>query len=396
MAKKTNRKKKKVSRYRKILIVAVFFVFSFLVGCSLPQLAGLGLWGASDGPKEVPEIAKGEPVNILFLGIDARPGETNARSDTMMLACINPELQKVAVVSIPRDSRVDVPGALDKINNANAVGGPKAACKAVEKLLGTKVDYYVLTNFNGFAKMIDILGGVTIDVEKRMYKPSEDINLKPGEQHLNGRNALAYVRFRDDALGDIGRTERQQKFLKAFAEEMLKTKTIFKLPSLIPELKENVETNMGTKAMLDLAKLALKFKPDDLVAQTLPGYFYDDPDNGASYWIVDKNKATELIAGLMDGRKVAVIQESPHPTVPKNRGKTPSNQGPINKDPEESENTEEPQDPGSGTSPEDPPDETGEDPGVTPPDNPNPPGGVTNPPEDPSDPGNGLGPEGYV
>ena len=62
-----------------------------------------------------------------------------------------------------------------------------------------------------------------------MYKPSEDINLKPGEQHLNGRNALAYVRFRDDALGDIGRTERQQKFLKAFAEEMLKTKTIFKL-----------------------------------------------------------------------------------------------------------------------------------------------------------------------
>jgi LCP family protein required for cell wall assembly len=396
MAKKTNRKEKKVSRYKKILIVAVFFIFSFLVGCSLPQLAGLGLWGASDGPEDVPEIAKGEPVNILFLGIDARPGETNARSDTMMLACINPELQKVAVVSIPRDSRVDVPGALDKINNANAVGGPKAACKAVEKLLGTKVDYYVLTNFNGFAKMIDILGGVTIDVEKRMYKPSEDINLKPGEQHLNGRNALAYVRFRDDALGDIGRTERQQKFLKAFAEEMLKTKTIFKLPSLIPELKENVETNMGTKAMLDLAKLALKFKPDDLVAQTLPGYFYDDPDNGASYWIVDKNKATELIAGLMDGRKVAVIQESPHPTVPKNRGKTPSNQGPINKDPEESENTEEPQDPGSGTSPEDPPDETGEDPGVTPPDNPNPPGGVTNPPEDPSDPGNGLGPEGYV
>ena len=75
MAKKTNRKKKKVSRYRKILIVAVFFVFSFLVGCSLPQLAGLGLWGASDGPKEVPEIAKGEPVNILFLGIDARPGK---------------------------------------------------------------------------------------------------------------------------------------------------------------------------------------------------------------------------------------------------------------------------------------------------------------------------------
>ena len=389
---KNMRKKKRVPWYRKLLVVAVIFGFAFMVGCSLPQLAGLEFWGDGDGGEKGAEIAQGDPVNILFLGIDARPGETNARSDTMMLACVDPELQKVAVISIPRDSRVDVPGALDKINNANAVGGPKAACKAVEKLLGTKVDYYVLTNFNGFAKMVDILGGVTIDVEKRMYRPTEDINLKPGVQHLNGRNALAYVRFRDDALGDIGRTERQQKFLKAFSEEMLKTQTIFKIPSLVPELKENVETNMGTKAMLDLAKLALKFSPDDLVAQTLPGYFWDDPDTGASYWVVDKTKSKELIANLMDGRKVAVIQESPHPTVPKNRGKTPSNQGPVIENPKE---PKEPQDPGDGKTPGTT--EPGEDPVVTPPSDPNHPGDATNPqPEKPADPGNGLGPEGYV
>lgn len=393
------RKKKAAPWHRKILAVAVIFAFSFIIGCSLPQLADLGIWGSGDDAENGPEIANGEPVNILFLGIDARPGETNARSDTMMLACVDPKLQKVALISIPRDSRVDVPGSVDKINNANAVGGPKAACKAVEKLLGTNVDYYVLTNFNGFAKMVDILGGVTIDVEKRMYKPSEDINLKPGVQHLDGSDALAYVRFRDDALGDIGRTERQQKFLKAFAEEMLKTKTILKIPSLIPELKKNVETNMGTKAMLDLAKLALKFSPDDLVAQTLPGYFYDDPDNGLSYWIVDKNKSKELIASLMDGRKVAVIQESPYPTVPKDRNKTPGKQSDNEdpKDPEEPRQPEGSQDPGDGTTPGISPEEPNEDPVVTPPDDPSLPGEVTTPePANPTGPVNNLGPEGYV
>ena len=388
------RKKKTTPRYKKILAVIAVFIFSFIVGCSLPQLAGLNIWGSGEETGDEPQIAKGEPVNILLLGIDARPGETNARTDTMMLACINPELQKVALISIPRDSRVDVPGSGDnKINSANVVGGPKAACRAVEKLLGTKVDYYVLTNFSGFANMIDILGGVTIDVEKDMKYLAEGINLKKGVQHLNGEDALAYVRYRGDALADIARTERQQKFLKAFAEEMFKTKTILKIPSLLPELKKNVETNMGTKTMLELAKLALKFSPGDLVAQTLPGYFYDDPNTGASYWIVDKTKSRELIASLMDGRKVAVFQESPFPVVKKDRDKTESTNKPVAEDPEEPKEPEEPQDPGDGL----PPGEPGEDPVVTPPEDPATPGQVEEPViPNPVDPGNNLGPEGYV
>ncbi len=376
------KKKKKVPRYRKILAVAVLFAFSFMIGSFLPRLAGLGSFGDS---QEGPDVAKGEPVNILFLGIDARPGETNARSDTMMLACVEPEANKVAVISIPRDSRINIPGAGDKINDANAVGGPKAACRAVEKLLGTKVDYYVLTNFKGFTNMIDILGGVTIDVEKKMYYPPEGINLRPGVQHLNGKDALAYVRYRGDALADIARTERQQKFLKAFTDEMFKTKTILKIPVLIPELTKNVETNMDTRTMLELAQMALRFSPDDLIAQTLPGYFYDDPDNGLSYWIVDKNKSKELIASLINGRKVAVIQESPYPVVPKDRSKIPSNQGEIPKEVEKPEESDKPE-----VTPEEPV----EDPVVTPPVEPIPPEDVPGPGE-PDQPGH-LGPEGYV
>lgn len=391
------RKKKTTPRYKKILAVIAVFIFSFIVGCFLPQLAGLNIWGSGEETGDEPQIAKGEPVNILLLGIDARPGETNARTDTMMLACINPELQKVALISIPRDSRVDVPGSGDnKINSANVVGGPKAACRAVEKLLGTKVDYYVLTNFSGFANMIDILGGVTIDVEKDMKYLAEGINLKKGVQHLNGEDALAYVRYRGDALADIARTERQQKFLKAFAEEMFKTKTILKIPSLLPELKKNVETNMGTKTMLELAKLALKFSPGDLVAQTLPGYFYDDPNTGASYWIVDKTKSRELIASLMDGRKVAVIQESPYPVVNKDRGREESRQGTETEDPAKPGETGEAEEPGDGLTPG-MPEEPGEDPVVTPPEDPATPGQVEEPViPNPVDPGNNLGPEGYV
>lgn len=391
------RKKKNTSRYKKILAVIAVFIFSFVAGCFLPQLADLNIWGSGEEAGNEPEVAEGEPVNILLLGIDARPGETNTRTDTMILACVDPKLQKVALISIPRDSRVEIPGSGDnKINSANVVGGPKAACRAVEKLLDTKVDYYVLTNFNGFSKMVDILGGVTIDVEKDMKYLAEGINLKKGVQHLNGKDALAYVRYRGDALGDIARTERQQKFLKAFAEELFKTKTIVKIPALLPEIKKNVETNMGTKTMLELTKLALKFSPDDLVAQTLPGYFYDDPNTGASYWIVDKNKSKELIANLMDGRKVAVIQESPYPTLPKDQGKA-NNQGTVGRDSQKPQESEESQDPGDDWMPENPGDEPGEDPVVTPPENPAPPGKGEDPVTPPPvTPGNNLGPEGYL
>lgn len=283
----------------------------FAIGCALPKLFNLNFWDVVDQTTG-PDVEAGEPVNILLLGIDARPGEVNARSDTMMLACVDPAKKKVALISIPRDSRVYVPGSVDKINGANAVGGPREACRAVERLMGVDVDYYVLTNFSGFSKCIDILGGVTLDVEKRMYKPSEGINLRPGVQHLDGKAALAYVRFRGDALGDIGRTERQQKFLTAFASELLKSKNILKLPSLIPELKKNIKTNMGLKTMLALAGTASSFKPESLICQTLPGYFFDDPDNGLSYWIVDKTKIDGMIASLFAGRKVAVVEEAPY------------------------------------------------------------------------------------
>lgn len=268
---------------------------------------------------EVAEEVKdkdGRRTNILVLGIDKRPGETNARSDTMMLVSIDPKLDKVVVLSIPRDTKVEIKGSpVDKICAANMIGGPRYAVKTVEKLLDVRIDYYVAMDFNGFKEIVDTLGGVTIDVPQRMYKPSEDINLYPGEQRLNGRQALAFVRFRGYVEGDIGRTEMQQKFIKALADEVLKPKTVAKLPTLVKQLNKYVETDMGVTDMLKMASWAPGFNSESIITQTLPGYFYDEYDASgimtASYWMVDRKLADGILDKLFAGETMAVVSTPP-------------------------------------------------------------------------------------
>lgn len=255
----------------------------------------------------------GDRTNILVLGVDARPGETRSRSDTMMLVSIDPKLDKAAIISIPRDTRIDIPGSgTEKICAASVIGGPEYAVKAVENLMKVKVDYYVQMDFNGFKDIIDTLGGVTIDVPHKMYKPSEDIDLKPGKQKLNGRDALAFVRYRDYVNGDIDRTVMQQTFMKALADEVLQAKTITKLPKLVKQANQYVTTNMGIKDMLRIASWAPGFTSESVVTQTLPGSFYDVRDeNGTlinSYWVADKSSLNGLIDNLMAGKTIAVVQ----------------------------------------------------------------------------------------
>lgn len=261
-------------------------------------------------------IQDGNRTNILILGVDARPGEKQARSDTMMLASIDPKLNKVAIISIPRDTRVSLKGSNDdKICTANYIGGPKYATQVVEKLLGVKIDHYIQVDFNGFEGVIDTLGGVNIDVERRMYKPSEGINLHAGQQTLKGKDALAYVRFRDYTNGDIQRVEQQQKFIKALAEETLKPKTIVKLPSLIKQIGDYVNTDIRLSDALKMVSWAPGFSKDSIISQTLPGYFYDVRDqNGRlwnSFWIVDKKSLPRLLDNLFAGKAVAVMADSP-------------------------------------------------------------------------------------
>ena len=254
-------------------------------------------------------------LNFLLLGIDARKGETVSRTDSIILASVDTQSKQAALLSIPRDTRVQIPGhGLDRINAAIAYGGPESTIKIVEKLLGVPVDYYVMTNFNGFKDIVNTLGGVTIDVEKNMYyyDPTDNflINLKKGVQRMDGNKAIQYVRFRQDALGDISRTQRQQKFLEALAKEMLQPSTIVKLPKLLPQINKNVETNLGVMDMLSLARAGKDLDNMNIVTETLPGNFLDI--DGVSYWGVDAQQAKLVVADLFKGEKAAsVVQDSP-------------------------------------------------------------------------------------
>lgn len=212
---------------------------------------------------EPPKWEGTEPVNILLMGVDARgvkKGEV-PRSDTMLVASLDPVKKKFYVFSILRDTYVSIPNYdKDRINTA-ITHGPNTAMQTVSDLLGIPIQYYVYTDFQGFIKLVDAVGGVDYEVEKDMvYKtkadgPEYDIDLKKGFQHLDGNTALQYVRFRHDATSDFTRTERQRGFLKAVADKVISTTSILKLPSILKQVTPYIDTNLSVDDMWKLASV---------------------------------------------------------------------------------------------------------------------------------------------
>jgi LCP family protein required for cell wall assembly len=289
-------------------------VFVLLFVCALA--AGVAIGKLSNGDSIENKAAQGQVINILFMGVDARSADEKSRSDTMILASIDTNQNKAVMVWIPRDTRIKLAkGNYEKINAVNVFEGPQAACKTVGELLGTTVDYYAITNFGGFGKIVDILGGVDIDVETKMYHwdpdPDLAINLSKGLQHLNGDDALRYVRYRGGLTADIGRTQRQAKFIKVLGAEMFKTSTILKLHNLVPEIQKHIKTNIPVSDLLYLAKVGKDFNYDDLITQTLPGYGFTDPQTGASYWEINKNVANGIVDKLLAGQIFEIAQDPP-------------------------------------------------------------------------------------
>lgn len=220
-----------------------------------------------------------ERVNILLLGGDSRGLEANEipRSDSIMIASLDPVTKKSYLFSILRDTYVKIPNnGMDRINTAIATGGPELAMKTVSNLMGIPIQYYVYTDFKGFIALVDAIEGIDLEVEKDMkYSDSADghqydINLKKGYQHLDGKTALQYVRFRHDATSDFTRTERQRKFMKAVAEKLQSTTSLLKLPKILNSIDPYIETNLSVTQMLKLASLGYEVKTDGMVSQQIP------------------------------------------------------------------------------------------------------------------------------
>lgn len=263
-------------------------------------------------------------IRVMVLGEDnTHKSSKTGRglSDTIMVAVIDMETKTVRGISIPRDTRINIEDHGDqKINAAYAIGGDKLAIQAAQAVLGVSVDYYIKTDISGLKEIVDLVGGVGIEVEKDMHYTDRRgglyINLKKGYRHLDGNKALQYVRFRHDALGDITRIQRQQKFLRALVRQMLSAKNILKLRPTVERIYEKgyVQTDMQVTDLLALAKLARDIPPDTMEMETVPTVSHNI--NGCSYQEVDREKTAEMVDRLLQSgghsitAKVAVLNGS--------------------------------------------------------------------------------------
>ncbi|MHB0999954.1 MAG: LCP family protein [Armatimonadota bacterium] len=288
-------------------IKAVLLIFG-IMAASIGIGAGLGYYypGIGGTVKKIttPPFNGNKKVTILVLGEDNTGGtkeKPHGLSDTIILTSIDFESKRVTALSIPRDTRVELPGyGVSKINAAHVHGGPLLTSMVVKELTGINPDYYLKTNVDGFRETVDIVGGVEIDVEKNMNYDDNwgklHIHLKKGKQILDGENAMGYVRFRHDAMGDITRIQRQQKFIKALAKRALEPSRLPKLPWTIKSIMQNVDTDMTTKDLIYLAKFASTINIDEVEMEMVPG----TPQNigGASYWVADTEKLPEIVQKL--------------------------------------------------------------------------------------------------
>lgn len=210
-------------------------------------------------------------TNILLLGSDSR-GEDNARADTIMIASYNPDKGTYKLASIMRDTYVSIPNhGQNKINAAQALGGPELLRQTIKENFGVDLQYYAILDFQGFVRLIDTAfpEGVEVDVEKRM-SANIGVTLEPGLQKLDGEHLLGYVRFRHDAIGDFGRVERQQKVVKEIGAQLTTVQTIPKLPKLIGVVTPFVNTNMNTADIIFMARGFLSDEGRSISTQRIP------------------------------------------------------------------------------------------------------------------------------
>ena len=230
-----------------------------------------------DEPDEPPEPEMEEVevedkvTNIMLIGVDTRSSSTNTLSDTMMLVSYNHDKNAARIVSFMRDSWVKIPdNGWNRMNAANAFGGPELLMETVEENFGVTVDGYALTTFSDFKKIIDLVGGVDVElskaeidyINKKLHNEDgdydNDIESEPGVVHLNGTQALWQVRDRSVGDADFERTSRQRDFMQALVKQTFDDLDIGKMLKLIPAVFECIRTDLDLDEILDIASSVMK------------------------------------------------------------------------------------------------------------------------------------------
>ena len=305
-------KETKDSFMTKLVIIAVllsFCIIAFVVFVPFEKL---------NAPR-INEYLKGEKYkeqsgfdlfkkreNILLLGVDSNGVDTdpfeNTRTDTIMIVSLDKASKSANIVSVPRDSKVYIDGhGIDKINAAHALGGIKLTLKTVQNMFGIKIDHYIIINYEGLKEVIKVLGSIPVTVDKKLRYTDRAgrlyINLDPGKQELTAEQVEQFARFRHDAVGDIGRMERQRMLMQGIVEKMQSPESISKIPEVISVANKYIKTDMTIFDLTRYAGVAKNINTENLVMATLPGH--PSQNSYISYWILEPDKVQSIIDKLI-------------------------------------------------------------------------------------------------
>ncbi len=302
---------KRLPRYGRVLIVvfsaiiaavaitaAVFFIYINSINNTINSINTAEVENIL-APIQSPE----EPVTILIMGRDSRDTESErGRADTIMLLYLDPENAAGSLLSIPRDTLVDIPGyGQDKINAAYAYGGEELMIRTIQDFIGAKINHYVTLDFQGFVDLIDAMGGVDITIDRPLVDPKSGANLSPGEHHLTGEQALAYTRSRATELGDIGRIQRQQNLFKELMAQKLNVQYLSNIPHYFNILIDSTRTDLEVLTILRYSKAALSLTTESFGTSIIPTHSDWIEDHTISVQIPDQEEARAMWERILAG-----------------------------------------------------------------------------------------------
>jgi len=361
-------KGKKTKKKRKLLVgmVLSFFLFSAVAAGAvwwqfentLGKIANNPSTEITQQEDEKPVIYNQEPISLVIIGTDSRNGLGMLNTDVVIVAALNPQTKHVTMMPIPRDTGVKIPGysGYSKINAVYARGeverraaernnkpvtetGPSLLKKTLEDALGIPINYYVMTDFEGFEKVVDELGGVEVEVDKSMrYDDPSDgthINLQPGLQVLNGNQALGFVRHRKDNRGskyfsnDFDRGMRQQVVIKAVVDKMKSFTGISSYFSVMNVAGDHIRTDLSKEQIKGLIMDFKSIGSENIASLETGGYW----DAASSHTIIPKENLQQIQLAFQQemGIEGGDFQSSIRVEAPKQQKQTVVNRAVANK-----------------------------------------------------------------